>query len=73
MKIISKGKNNKVYRVKCPHCNSIIQAEGWEFHHYEGMDDEPLVELNELCPNCHRFFSISKNLFDRSLYEKKWG
>lgn len=65
MKIISKGDRNKVYRVKCPHCGSIIQAEAWEFHHFEGMDDEPLVEPNQPCPNCNRFFSMLKWNFEK--------
>ena len=27
MKVISNGDRNKVYRVKCPNCGAIIQAE----------------------------------------------
>lgn len=65
MKVISNGDRNKVYRVKCPHCGSIIQAEAWEFHHFEGMYDEPLVEPNHPCPNCHHYFSMLKWDFEK--------
>ena len=67
MKVISNGDRNKVYRVKCPYCGAIIQAEAWEFHHFEGMYDEPLVELNHPypCPNCNRYFSMLKWDFEK--------
>ena len=65
MKVISNGDRNKVYRVKCPNCGAIIQAEAWEFHHFEGMYDEPLVEPNHHCPNCKRFFSMLKWDFEK--------
>ena len=65
MKVISNGDRNKVYRVKCPYCSTIIQAEEWEFHHFEGMYDEPLVEPNHACPNCNRYFSMLKWDFEK--------
>ena len=47
MKIVSYGNKSKIYWVKCPHCGTVIQAEKYEFHFFEGMYDEPLVEPNE--------------------------
>ena len=65
MKVISNGDRNKVYCVKCPYCGAIIQAEAWEFHHFKGMYDEPLVEPNHTCPNCNRYFSMLKWDFEK--------
>lgn len=65
MKVISNGDRNKVYRIKCPNCGSIIQAEAWEFHHFEGMYDESLIEPNRPCPNCNHYFSMLKWDFDK--------
>lgn len=65
MKVISNGDRNKVYRIKCPNCGSIIQAEAWEFHHFEDMYDEPLIEPNRPCPNCNHYFSMLKWDFDK--------
>ena len=67
MKIVSYGNKNKIYRVKCPHCGTVIQAEKYEFHFFEGMYDEPLVEPNEPCPNCHRYFSMLRKDFDKCI------
>lgn len=67
MKIVSYGNKSKIYWVKCPHCGTVIQAEKYEFHFFEGMYDEPLVEPNEPCPNCHRFFSMLRKDFDKCI------
>lgn len=69
MRLISVGKND-VYRVKCPHCGSIIEAQRWEFGFFEGMDGEPLVELRKPCPNCERRFSMLRQDFDKCLVHK---
>lgn len=37
MEIVSYGNKSKIYRVKCPHCGTVIQAEKYEFHFFEGM------------------------------------
>lgn len=65
MKVISNGQRNKVYRITCPHCGSVIQAEAWEFHHFEGMYDEQRVEPNHPYPNCNRYFSMLKCDFEK--------
>lgn len=31
------------------------------------MYDEPLVEPNEPCPNCHRYFSMLRKDFDKCI------
>ena len=67
MKIVSYGNKSKIYRVKCPHCGTVIQAEKYEFHFFEGMHDEPLVEPNEPCPICHRYFSMLRKDFDKCI------
>lgn len=65
MEIVSYGKKNKIYRVTCPHCGTVIQAAEYEFHFFEGMYDESLVEPNWPCPNCHRHFSILRQDFEK--------
>lgn len=65
MEIVSYGKKNKIYRVTCPHCGTVIQAAEYEFHFFEGMYDEPLVEPNKPCPICHRYFSMLRQDFKK--------
>lgn len=65
MEIVNYGKKNKIYRVTCPHCGTVIQAAKYEFHFFEGMYDEPLVELNHPCPNCFKYFSMLKWNFEK--------
>ena len=50
--IIKRGTPYKYYDFVCPKCHSIVRFGESELHRYEDCYDTPMVETDNVCPNC---------------------